>query len=98
MPAESRLKHDDLILPDDGSAVEIGAAPEALLEVRGEDPATLARAAWLLGDHHIPVEIHPRYVRLLRTESALLADMDVSLRDIEAPLEPKGGAYDHAAV
>ena len=98
LPAGSRLSHDDRVMLDDGSAVEIVARPETLLEVRANDPATLARAAWLLGDHHIPVEIHARYLRVERTEpvAALLRTIDVMVRDIEAPFEPEGGAYEHA--
>ena len=99
LPAGTHLRHDDCLMLDDGSAVDIVARPEALLEVRARDLATLSRAAWLLGDHHIPVEIHARYLRLLRTDSAegLLRDLDVTMRRIEAPFEPEGGAYAHHA-
>jgi urease accessory protein len=99
LPAGTHLRHDDCLLLDDGSAVDIVARPESLLEVRAGDLATLSRAAWLLGDHHIPVEIHARYLRLLRTDSAegLLRALDVTMRRIEAPFEPEGGAYDHHA-
>lgn len=99
LPTGTHLRHDDCLLLDDGSAVDIVARPESLLEVRAVDLATLSRAAWLLGDHHIPVEIHARYLRLLRTDSAegLLRSLDVTMRRIEAPFEPEGGAYDHHA-
>jgi urease accessory protein len=99
LPAGTRLGHEDRLLLDDGSAVEVVARPEPLLEVRTADLATLARAAWLLGDHHIPVEIHARYLRVTRTESAsaMLRALEVTLREIEAPFEPEGGAYDHAS-
>ena len=99
LPAGTRLNHDDCLLLDDGSAVGIVACPEPLFEVRAKDIAILARAAWLLGDHHIPVEIHARYLRVLRTEpvSALLRTLDVTAREIEAPFEPEGGAYEHAS-
>lgn len=98
LPASTRLNHDDRVMLDDGSAVEIVARPEPLLEVRTSDLALLARAAWLLGDHHIPVEIHARYLRVSRTESvsALLRTLDVTAREIDAPFEPEGGAYEHA--
>jgi len=93
----TRLSHDDHLLLEDGSMVEIVARPEALLEVRAADLASLAHAAWLLGDHHIPVEIHGRYLRVLHTESAsaLLRRLGVAWREIEAPFEPEGGAYEH---
>jgi urease accessory protein len=97
LPAGTHLRQDDCLLLDDGGAVEVVARPDALLEVRAGAIATLARAAWLLGDHHIPVEIHARYLRLLYTPAAegLLGALDVSVRRIEAPFEPEGGAYDH---
>ncbi len=97
LPAGTHLRHDDCLLLDGGGAVDIVARPELLLEVRAGDLAALSRAAWLLGDHHIPVEIHARYLRLLRTDSAegLLRSLDVTVRRIEAPFEPEAGAYDH---
>jgi urease accessory protein len=100
LPAGSRLGHDDRVILDDGRAVEIVARPEPLLEIRTTDLAMLARAAWLLGDHHITVEIHGRYLRVARTESAaaLLRMLDVTVRDIEAPFEPEGGAYEYATA
>jgi urease accessory protein len=97
LPSGSRLVHDDRLALEDGGAVAIVAMPEVLLEVRAGDTASLARAAWLLGDHHIPVEIHTRYLRVLRTAvvERLLATAGVTIRAIEAPFEPEGGAYDH---
>ena len=100
LPVGIHLRHDDCLLLEDGSAVEIVSLPESLLEVRAGEVAILARAAWLLGDHHIPVEIHARCVRVLWAHSTegLLRDLDVTMRRIEAPFEPEGGAYDHHAV
>lgn len=98
LPSGSWLAHDDRVMLDDGRAVEIVARPEPLVEVRAADLAMLARAAWLLGDHHIPVEVRARYLRAERTEpvASLLRTLDVTVRDIEAPFEPEGGAYDRA--
>jgi urease accessory protein len=97
LPAGSCLSHDDHVMLDDGSAVQVVSRPEPLVEIRASDQAKLARAAWLLGDHHIPVEIHARYLRAKRTDAAagLLHALDVSVREIEAPFEPEGGAYRH---
>ena len=99
LPAGLHLRHDDCLVLEDGGAVEIVARPEAVMDVRAKSPAALARAAWLLGDHHIPVEIHARYLRLVRTDAAesLLRSIDVTVRLIDAPFEPEGGAYDHHA-
>lgn len=95
LPSGTRLHHDDRLMLDDGGAIEILARPESLLEIRAEETAILARAAWLFGDHHIPVEIHGRYLRVLRTASAenILRISGLTGRRIESPFEPEGGAY-----
>ena len=96
LPQGKRLRSGDVLQLDDGSLIEIVAKPELLLEVRASDPSALARLAWLLGDHHIPVEIHERRLRLHRSDTAraLLQPLGARLIDIEAPFEPEGGAYD----
>ena len=100
LPSGTKLRHDDSLLLDDGSAIEIVARPEPLIEIRTPDTAALAQAAWLFGDHHIPVEIHARHLRFLRTDAAerLLGSLGLVARLIEAPFEPEGGAYDHVGT
>src|SRR5262245_60732336 len=69
LPRGIALIHDDLLLLDDGSVVEVVARPEPLLEIRAGNPTLLARAAWLLGDHHIAAELSERRLRARRSES-----------------------------
>ena len=99
LPRGIALVHDDLLLLDDGGVVEIVARPEPLIEIRAADASVLARAAWLLGDHHIPAELSERRLRVLRSDAIapLLAPLGVKLGEIEAPFEPEGGAYHHGA-
>ncbi len=99
LPRGTALFHDDLLLLDDGGVVEIVARPEPLIEIRAADASVLARAAWLLGDHHIPAELSERRLRVLRDAAivSLLAPLGVKLGEIEAPFEPEGGAYHHRA-
>lgn len=97
LPRGTALVHDDLLLLDDGGVAEVVARPEPLVEIRAGNPTLLGRAAWLLGDHHIPAELSERRLRVRRSESvaALLAPLGVRLVEIEAPFEPEGGAYQH---
>ncbi len=99
LPRGTALVHDDLLLLDDGGLVEVVARPEPLVEIRAGNPTLLARAAWLLGDHHIAAELSERRLRARRSEAvvALLAPLGVKLTEIEAPFEPEGGAYRHGA-
>jgi len=90
-----RLRTDDLIELDDGTLLEVVAAPEPLIEARAGDLPSLMRLAWHLGDRHVPVEVLPNRVRVLRAAAleSLLRSLGAKLTMIEAPFEPEGGAY-----
>jgi urease accessory protein len=90
-----RLRTDDLLVLEDGSLVEVVAAPEALIEARAVDIAGLSRLAWHLGDRHVPVQVLPNRIRALREPAieALLVSVGAKITIIEAPFEPEGGAY-----
>jgi urease accessory protein len=93
-PEPHMLRTDDLLLLEDGTAVEVVAEIEPLLEVRAEF-SVLARFAWMLGDRHVPVEIMPNRLRLRRDPAleTLLASAGGKVRAIDAPFSPEGGAY-----
>jgi len=101
-----RLRTDDLLLLDDGSLVEVVAAPEPLIEARATDVAALARLAWHLGERHVPVQLLPNRIRARRDAAveALLQLLGARVTAIEAPFEPEAGAdelshghgHDHA--
>jgi urease accessory protein len=103
----TRLRTDDALLLEDGSLVEVIAAPEPLIEARAGDVAanvevnvaSLARLAWHLGDRHIPVQMLPNRVRTRRERGieALLKALGAKVTPIEAPFEPEGGAYESHA-
>jgi urease accessory protein len=90
-----RLRTDDLLLLDDGTLVEVVAAPEPLIEARAADLPGLSRLAWHLGDRHIPVQVLPNRVRALRDAATetLLKSLGAKVTMIDAPFEPEGGAY-----
>jgi urease accessory protein len=91
----ARLHTDDLLVLDDGSLVEVVAAPEPLIEARAADLASLARLAWHLGDRHVPAQLFPNRIRARREPAIerLLKSLGATLTLIEAPFEPEGGAY-----
>ena len=91
----ARLRTDDALLLDDGSLIEVVAAPEPLIEARASDLAHLARLAWHLGDRHVPAQLFANRIRVRREPAieALLRSLGAKLALIEAPFEPEGGAY-----
>jgi urease accessory protein len=92
------LAGDGLAL-EDGRIVEVVAAPEQLLEIRGADAAALTRIAWHLGNRHLPTELLKKSLRIRRDH--VIEDMarrlGASVVEIEAPFNPEGGAYVAAA-
>lgn len=81
---------------DDGVArVQVQAAPEELLLARSDDPFTLLRAAYHLGNRHVALELRQGELRLLQDPvlADLLRGLGVSLEAITAPFEPESGAY-----
>lgn len=89
------LRGGDKLLAKDGRVVEVVPAPEAVSEARGEDPLLLARAAYHLGNRHVPVELRPGLLRF--GSDHVLAEMvrglGLAVSETEAPFEPESGAY-----
>src|SRR5438105_14921030 len=48
------LRGGDALVLEDGRLIEVVAAAEPLLEIRGTDPLHLVRVAWHLGHRHLP--------------------------------------------
>ena len=90
---------DRLITEDGGTVVEILAAPEKLIEAVADSPLRFARAAYHLGNRHVPVQILPTEGggRLRFQTDHVLADMirglGCAVAEIEAPFQPEAGAY-----
>lgn len=94
------LRANDRLLAEDGSAVvEIVAAPERLSEAVADTPLLFARAAYHLGNRHVPVQIITETGggRLRFQTDHVLAEMlrglGCSVDEREAPFEPEAGAY-----
>ena len=100
LPEAIALRGGDALVLDDGRLVEVVAAPEPLIEVRGKTPADLIRLAWHIGNRHIAAQITPRALRLRGDHviADMLRQLGASVVEIEAPFDPEGGAYATAAA
>jgi urease accessory protein len=89
------LRGGDALVLDDGRLVEVVAAPEPLVEIRGSDPQHLVRLAWHLGNRHLPTQIMPKGLRIRRDHviEAMLKGLGARVIEIEAPFDPESGAY-----
>src|SRR4030095_13826923 len=64
LPRGEVLRGGDLLLASDGRVVEVIALPERLLHVECDSPQALARAAYHLGNRHVPVQVGDDWLRL----------------------------------
>jgi urease accessory protein len=89
------LRGGDRLQADDGSIVEVVAAPERLLLVSTRDPRELARAAYHLGNRHIPVEVGANQLKLEYDHvlEIMLQGLGVEVVEAQGPFEPEAGAY-----
>jgi len=90
---------DKLAAEEGGTVVEILAAPEKLIEAIADSPLLFARAAYHLGNRHVPVQILPNdHGGKLRFQTDhVLAEMvkglGCTVSESEAPFQPESGAY-----
>ena len=89
------LRSGDALVLEDLRLIEVVAAPEPLLEIRGSDPLHLHRVAWHLGNRHLPTQIMPKALRIRRDHviERLVRGLGARVTEIEAPFDPEGGAY-----
>ena len=89
------LRGGDHLKADDGRIVRVEAAPEAVLFVTAPDAPALARAAYHLGNRHVPLQIGPGWLCLEQDHvlEEMLIGLGASVRREMAPFEPEAGAY-----
>jgi urease accessory protein len=94
------LRGGDALVLEDGRLIEVVAAAEPLVEIKGSDPHHLIRVAWHLGNRHLPTQIMPKALRIRRDHviEAMVRGLGARVIEIEAPFDPEGGAYAEAAA
>ena len=99
LPAGTVLRGGDRLLATDGRIVEIEAAAEELLEARAGNVLQLLRAAYHLGNRHVPVQLGEECLRFQPDHvlAAMLVGLGCDVSEVEAPFDPEGGAYGAAA-
>lgn len=97
LPKTTLLHDGDLLILEDGRTVAVRAADEDVMEVRGPDQVHLIRAAWHIGNRHLPCEVHAHRL-VLRWDhviAAMLEGLGCAVLRQTAPFTPEGGAYGH---
>ncbi|MBE0623219.1 MAG: urease accessory protein UreE [Burkholderiales bacterium] len=89
------LRGGECLAAEDGRVVRVAAAAEKVMHIACADRLELTRAAYHLGNRHVPVEIGEGYLRILADHvlGDMLAGLGANVAEIEAPFEPESGAY-----
>ena len=92
LPRGEVLRGGDLVTASDGRVIEIVASPEKLLHV---ETTELAKAAYHLGNRHVPVQVGPTFLRIAEDHvlEEMLRKLGAKVSHVEAPFEPEAGAY-----
>ena len=95
LPRGEILRGGDLVTASDGRIVEVIAEVEKLLHVECDGPQALARAAYHLGNRHVPVEVGADYLRLATDHvlEEMLKGLGAKVTHVESAFEPEAGAY-----
>lgn len=88
------LDDGDALELDDGRMVEIVAAAEDLLRIKGSN---LAQLAWHVGNRHTPCQVAQDHL-LIQNDPVIrhmLEHLDAQIEEVTAAFTPEGGAYGH---
>lgn len=98
LPRGTVLQDGDRLQSQDGQHwVQVVAKPEPIMVAIAPDPLTLLRAAYHLGNRHVPLEITTTELRLAPDPvlKTLLEQLGVAVTESIAPFQPEAGAYSH---
>ena len=93
------VRGGDVLVAEDGSLVRVEAAAQTVLRITPcaahGTPFDLTRAAYHLGNRHVPIELTPTHLQI--EPDHVLADMLRAMHlivvETQSPFEPEGGAY-----
>ncbi len=89
------LQDGDVLQCKSSELIKVIAAPEAVSEVRSQNQLLLTRAAYHLGNRHVPLQIGPGFLRYLRDHvlDDMVRGLDLEVHHEEQPFQPENGAY-----
>ena len=99
LPRGTLVRGGDVLVAEDGSLVKVTAAAQSLLRITHcaahGSPFDLTRAAYHLGNRHVPIELKPDHLKIEPDHvlAGMLRAMNLVVHEVEEAFEPEGGAY-----
>ncbi|CAM8623880.1 UreE Urease accessory protein UreE [Comamonadaceae bacterium] len=99
LPRGNVVRGGDVLVAEDGSLIVAQAAQQAVLKIthcrNHGTPFDLIRAAYHLGNRHVPIELQPDHLKI--EPDHVLADMlramHLIVNAVDEAFEPENGAY-----
>ena len=99
LPRGTAVRGCDVLVAEDGSLIQVIAAPQSVLKIthcaEHGSPYDLIRAAYHLGNRHVPIELKPDHLKI--EPDHVLADMlramHLIVNTVDEAFEPENGAY-----
>lgn len=95
LPRTGILRSGSYIATANGEVLRVDAKPERLMQVTAQNDFDLLKAAYHLGNRHVPLMLTP--TALYFEPDHVLAEMVMGLglvvHEVEHPFEPESGAY-----
>ncbi len=99
LPRGTAVRGGDVLVAEDGSLIQVIAAPQSVLKIthckEHGTPFDLLRAAYHLGNRHVPIELKPDHLKI--EPDHVLADMlramHLIVNAVDEAFEPENGAY-----
>jgi urease accessory protein len=99
LPRGTVVRGGDVLVAEDGSLIKVIAAPQAVLKIthcqNHGTPYDLIRAAYHLGNRHVPIELKPDHLKIEPDHvlSDMLRAMHLIVNTVDEAFEPEIGAY-----
>ena len=99
LPRGTVVRGGDVLVAQDGSLIRVIAAPQPVLLIthcqQHGTPFELLRAAYHLGNRHVPIELKPDHLKIEPDHvlAALLRAMHLIVTEQTSAFEPEAGAY-----
>ncbi|MEN8293106.1 urease accessory protein UreE [Acinetobacter radioresistens] len=95
LPRTGILRSGSFIATEQGDILRIDAKPEHLMQVIAQSDFDLVKAAYHLGNRHVPLMLTPSalYFEPDHVLAEMVTGLGLTVSEIEHPFEPESGAY-----
>ncbi|KAA8734954.1 urease accessory protein UreE [Acinetobacter qingfengensis] len=95
LPRTGILRSGSYIVSEQGDVLRIDAKPEELMQITAKTDFELLKAAYHLGNRHVPLMLTPYalYFEPDHVLAEMVKGLGLEVKEVEHPFEPESGAY-----